>query len=553
MPNKIAIATVIAILQVAACSNQTCSGASCIQTWYVKREGSTSCEPGHDIGDIVRYNKSIDKIFLNSYSCMTFNDNITYVGSCPSNSLKTKLKNNLDTVVPHNVTDLNNAMCSAYNRTGLLCSRCEGDLGPAVLSIFSQCLECHKYGWIFFFLLTFVPATLFSLVIIIFQINTTSPNLNIIIVWCQFFSNLVYLNPGRVTRFLLKPYFSTLFKIASSICGLWNFDFFRYVLPFFCISNKMDMVQVVALEYIAAFYPIFLMALVYYMIKWHDRGCVVLVYAWRPFHKCFSRFKRTWQLKGSVLNAFITFLTLSSAKLLTVSVILIRSIILEDSCGHNHGRRVYLDPSLEAFSPTHLSYAIPAIIVLIFFNVLPTVYITLYPIRRCKRILDKLVPFRLLQELAKMSQKGFKDGTNGTRDYRIFAGLYAFSRFFFIMAIMGKNGTVVIGLTFLFFGILVIGCHPYKKMRHNVFDFFIIMTICTLTLIFYLARISSVITGPILSLSSFLLSLPFVYILSYICWITAKKLYLLSKGRCKRCRKKQYAELNDNFKVTRDS
>ncbi len=204
-------------------------------------------------------------------------------------------------------------------------------------------------------------------------------------------------------------------------------------------------------------------------------------------------------------------------------MILIRHIKLEDSCGHNQGLRVYLDPSLEAFSPKHLSYVIPAIIILIIFNVSPTLYITLYPIRRCKRILDKLVPFRLLQELAKMSQRGFKDGTNGTRDYRAFAGLYAFSRFFFIMAILGTNGSVVVGLTFLIFEILVIGCHPYKRMMHNVLNFFIIMAICTSTLIFYLARISSVVTKRIILPTVFVLSLPLVYMLAYIiCWITAK-------------------------------
>ncbi len=43
-------------------------------------------------------------------------------------------------------------MQCAYNRAGLLFSRCEGDLGPAVLLIFSQCLECHEYGWTFFIL-----------------------------------------------------------------------------------------------------------------------------------------------------------------------------------------------------------------------------------------------------------------------------------------------------------------------------------------------------------------------------------------------------------------
>ncbi len=189
-------------------------------------------------------------------------------------------------------------------------------------------------------------------------------------------------------------------------------------------------------------------------------------------------------------------------------------------------------------------------IIIFLFNVIPTVYITFYPIRSCKRILDRLLPFRLLQELAKMSQRGFKDGTNGTRDYRIFAGLYAFSRFFFITAIWGKNGSVVIGFFFLVLGVLVIGFRPYQRMLYNVRDFFIIATICTSILIFHMARISSVITKPILLLIPFFYSLPLVYILAYIFWITAKKLY---KGRCKWCRKRQSVELNEaNFEDDSD-
>ncbi len=148
-----------------------------------------------------------------------------------------------------------------------------------------------------------------------------------------------------------------------------------------------------------------------------------------------------------------------------------------------------------------------------------------------------------------MSQRGFKDGTNGTRDFRTFSGLYTFSRFLFILAIWGKNGNVVIGITFLIFGILVIGCHPYQRMRHNVLDFFIMMTLCISILIFYLVRISSVSTKPILSLIPFFFCLPLVYMLAYILWITAKKLYLPFKGRCKWCRKRQSVELNNSTYV----
>ncbi len=125
-------------------------------------------------------------------------------------------------------------------------------------------------------------------------------------------------------------------------------------------------------------------------------------------------------------------------------------------------------------------------------------------------VLDKLVPFRLLQELAKMSQRGFKDGTNFTRDYCNFAGLYTCSCFFFVLSIAGMNGIVVIGLIFLILGVLVIGCRPYQRMIHNVLDFFILVTISTYTstLIIYLARISS-------NIILFLLPTILVYMLAY--------------------------------------
>ncbi len=99
--SSIAIVTVIAILQVVACSNETCSGASCIQSWFIKKEGCISCEPGYAIRDTVRYDKLTDDVLLISSCCMTFDqkNNITYVGSCPSNSLEKELENNLEAVV----------------------------------------------------------------------------------------------------------------------------------------------------------------------------------------------------------------------------------------------------------------------------------------------------------------------------------------------------------------------------------------------------------------------------------------------------------------------
>ncbi len=150
---------------------------------------------------------------------------------------------------------------------------------------------------------------------------------------------------GKGISLLLSPLSWSVLLTVSSIGGFWNLDFFRYYLPFFCITGRwIIMLQVVALEYniLVAFYPFFSwhLSITWLNVMTED------VYAQRPDPsiKCFSRFRRTWQLKGSVLNAFITFLTLSSAKLLTVYVTLIMFIELKDSCncGHNQGRKVHL-------------------------------------------------------------------------------------------------------------------------------------------------------------------------------------------------------------------
>ncbi len=59
MPNKIAIATVMLILHVAACSNQTRYGASlCL---LKEKVALASCEPGCAIRDSLRYKNPADE------------------------------------------------------------------------------------------------------------------------------------------------------------------------------------------------------------------------------------------------------------------------------------------------------------------------------------------------------------------------------------------------------------------------------------------------------------------------------------------------------------
>ena len=73
---------------------------------------------------------------------------------------------------------------------------------------------------------------------------------------------------------------------------------------------------------------------------------------------CFTRFRKRWDPKGSVINTFATFLLLSYSKLLTVSYTLL-------GLPNNKGERVgpaalYLDASIEYFSKHHHPFAVLA-------------------------------------------------------------------------------------------------------------------------------------------------------------------------------------------------
>ena len=93
--------------------------------------------------------------------------------------------------------------------------------------------------------------------------------------------------------------------------GIWNLDFFRYFIPPVCISSDMSTLHTLALDYVVAIHPLVFTVVIYLCIEMHDRGVRIVVCVWRPFHVCFARFRRRWDPKCSVVNAFATFLLLS--------------------------------------------------------------------------------------------------------------------------------------------------------------------------------------------------------------------------------------------------
>ena len=388
--------------------------------------------------------------------------------------------------------ELNETMCGPLNRTGLLCSKCKDGLGPPVLHYKSKCLKClnSKYGWLVYILAAFGPTTAFCILIIVCRIDATSPALNLVVMLCQI--NISVCNSAPTLFLNTKNRVGTYVVGVFTFYGFWNLDVFRTVIPPFCLSPEMNMLQVLVLDYVVALYPLVITAIVYYCIEFHDRGCKLLVVLWKPFRPCAVRFKRTLDLKGTVINVFATFFLLSYCKLLYTSNALLGHIPLFKGCQGNSTLVVYHEPTIRFFSKSHLPYAILAIIVLTIFGFLPLIYILFYQNRLFQKCLAVCrLKMTLFSELARVCNRSYKNGINGTPDCRWYAGVYLLCRI--LILILGEyfvfynKGSVGVPHTILC-GLATVLCaflQPYRKMRFNILDTVVLGTFTLGSLVFY--------------------------------------------------------------------
>ena len=420
--------------------------------------------------------------------CMTFDEdsNVTFMGRCPYNHLSSDSTGHPRMPLPSSVYELNNFMCNRprsqglnyicgqQRREGLLCGKCQSGLGPAVASYTHQCVECHWYWPFLYFAYVIVPATTLCFIVILLRINLLSPPMNAIVVLCHVLISYVNINPCRLFYFASVHHSFLMTVIAISIYGLLNMDFLSYVLPSFCISSKMSMFQVITIDYIIALYPLAFTALIYLLIEVHDRGFRPVVVLWSPFHRCLVRFRRSWNIKGSVINAFATLYILSFTKVISTTVSLLLPVHLVDVCGKAYPGHLYYDASCQLFHRCHLIYGLIALTVFFCFICLPTLFLLFYPLlsRLCSRCNTTCFVrrFTLIHEVTKIFHHSFKDGTNETRDQRWFAGIYLLLRITVMISVIFKSSKytrIIISVVGL---VLVAVFQPHVHYVYNYID-----------------------------------------------------------------------------------
>ena len=189
---------------------------------------------------------------------------------------------------------------------------------------------------------------------------------------------------------------------------------------------------------------------------------------------------------------------------------------------NNTGRTIspavlYYNASIEYFSKEHLPFAVLALCVLLVFVIFPLLLLLLYPMRSFQRCLGYCTRIRwqFLHTFADAFQGCYKNGTNGTRDYRYFAGFYLLFRVVLLVAFISTAAyylwliiilfAVIISLLFAFF-------RPYKNNYFNIIDSsgFALLAISSF-LLMYAIHISYI---P-LELLYVVLLIPFLYFIAF--------------------------------------
>ncbi len=384
--------------------------------------------------------------------------------------------------------DVNDRVCGPLNRGGLLCGQCKPGYGPALYSSTGKCFYCSSeysasWWWLVYLSLELVPSTVFYLVVILFNVRTTAPPYTAFVFFNQLFALLYKIHP--FIRLNLKFKVNTvLLHVVLTMISFWNLDFFRHVIPPFCVSTGLNDMHVVLLECISAFYPLLLVIVTFICIELHARNFRPLVILWMPIHAYFATCRRNMNPKSSIIAAFATFLSLSFSKILFI-VLQFTLIAKYNVLGRDDSRlkglytSIYGNTTAEYWKQlASTPYLVPLLFVVIVIQ-LPTLVLLLYPLKAFRRLLACCgsSTYSTTYFFIDTFQGHYKDGTNGSRDFRAASSISFLLRNLFCLVLANYRSRrglptqsdytlmiYILVIASLFYGVV----QPCKKKYMNV-------------------------------------------------------------------------------------
>ena len=208
----------------------------------------------------------------------------------------------------------------------------------------------------------------------------------------------------------------------------------KAIIPPFCISEKLTGIHVHMLNLISAIYPLVLVIISCILMELHARNYRIIGILWKPFKIILSMANITAVTGDAVFHAFASFIFLSNISVMFTAYQVVNFVTVWNSTGYYQKRVLYTDPTVEW--NTSIPYVLVTAVFLIFISLIPSLLLCIYP-TRLYRYLSRYLNARkrlAITAFAEALHSCFKDGLNGTRDYRALAGSTVF--FVFLIGII---------------------------------------------------------------------------------------------------------------------
>lgn len=406
------------------------------------------------------------------------------IGRCPisygnlSNAFK---YDSLDQVSPY--------LCNTSNqRTGMLCGQCKNGHSLAVNSIYFECIDCKGKvwkGWIFLFLLQFLPQTIVVLLIVMFNIKLAVGIVTGYILYCQllslqlpgwYYPPYLSLNDGshvgndELTFYITSTYSLFNMRFLSFLSFDWSWPV--------CLSANMSALAAISFWYIVAFYPFLLLAFIGTWVILYDRGIHVVVKATVPLHRRLARFWRYFKIEPSLVQSLVSVYVLSSMELISISTKLLHYTSWQSLNNRElHGKGFFYDASVVYFGWPHAFFGLFALVVLLFLVGLPLFFLLFYQFWWFHSVLNFFnIRYRWCMMVGDVFTGPFKDGSKNRVDFSYVSGLYLLYRVvsMCLFYIVETEYTVYseIALAFLFAAFIMI-FRPFRSTLINFAEFII--------------------------------------------------------------------------------
>ena len=416
------------IVQLSLCSVRA-TNTSC-PTWHYYNSTTGQCECGFWL----KCSSDVNEVEIHTRTCATSSGqgDDYYIGLCPFRHIVNST-NRMYSEMPSNASQLDEVICGSSNRRGLLCGECKDGYGPAVYSFDKKCADCSstwsRYAIFLYLFLQFIPTTLIFICFVIFRFDITSGPLLGYVVFCQTTVAVITYQYFYIYNYI-KQYAPLSLRVLSDLLvtmsQFWCLQFFKAIIPPFCISEKLTGIHVNMLNLVPAIYPLVLVIISCILMELHARNYRIVGILCKPFKIILGKSNITAVTSDAVFHAFASFIFLANISVLFTIHQIVNFVTVRNSTRNFQKRVLYTDPQIEW--NTSIPYVLVAAVFLIFISLIPSLLLCIYP-TGLYRYLSRFLSARkqlAITAFAEALHSCFKDGLNGTRDYRAMAGITLF-------------------------------------------------------------------------------------------------------------------------------